>query len=121
MITPEEKADIYRAARETFLDWYGDKLGQKAACLYWNQVAMRELTLRGHRPLLQAGTLLWRMIPAARDNGICATHFGYEYTPNHPFSVRAVREGHLPEVHIWAGLPEENCLVDFSTGGLMRV
>lgn len=116
MITPDEKQSIFEAARETMQSWYGLELAERGACLYWNQCAMRELHLRGHEPILQAGTLLWRMVPDARDDGQQATHFGFEWTPEHPFSINAVNAGLLPEVHIWAALPKENAIVDFSTG-----
>src|SRR5271169_3782454 len=121
MISQEEKQSIFEAARATMLDWYGYELSQKGACIYWNQCAMRELYLRGHKPVLQAGDMLWRIVPTAQDDGTVATHFGYEWTPQDPFSQQAMTAGLLPEVHIWCGLLDTQDLVDFSTGTLPQV
>lgn len=115
MITLETRKEIYQSAAAQMREWYGPDMAEQGACLYWTRVTMRELSRRGLRPVLQAGTMLWRVIPAARDDGHTATHFGYEWTPNDPFSREAVARGQLPEVHIWVALPDEECLIDFST------
>lgn len=104
-----------------FQENYGHKLAQQGACLYINQAAMRELHLRGHRVILQAGDMHWRMVHPDRDDGIQATHFGYEFDTSQPFSQDALARGLFPECHVWAALPDENCIVDFSTGYLPHI
>jgi hypothetical protein len=69
MTTPSERQSIFEDARATMREWYGEHLAEQGACLYWNQCAMRELAMRGHQPLLQAGDMLWRIIPDSRDDG----------------------------------------------------
>lgn len=123
MIDDATKQEIYEAARATFIEWYGEELmtSKQGCCLYWNQVAMRELAMRGYTPLLMAGTMLWRIVPKEQDDGITATHFGFEWSPTHPFSVAMINQGLLPEVHIWCAVKETYDLVDFSTGDLPEV
>lgn len=120
-MTAQERLEIYSAAAATMREWYGEEQATKGACLYWNQAAMRELTLRGYKPSLQAGDMHWRMISPDRDNGTEATWFGYEFDLSQPFSKAAIADGNLPEIHIWCCLPEQNAIVDFSTGFLAGV
>lgn len=121
MITQDEKQRIFEAAQAVMFDWYGEKLAQQGACLYWNQVAMRELAMRGHNPLLQAGDMHWCMVATQYDDGEQPTHFGYEFDLTQPFSKDALAKGLFPECHVWCALPKENCLIDFSTGYLAQV
>lgn len=121
MISDSEKRDIFQAAKGVMLEWYGEHLADQGACLYWAQTTMRELALRGYTPLLQAGTMLWRIVPPSQDDGIRPTHFGYEWTPDEPFSQKALAAGLLPELHIWVAVRETQELVDFSTAYLPRI
>jgi hypothetical protein len=122
MISPQQKQEIYERAMRTFTEWYGErKMLDSGACLYLNQVAMREIALTGERVILQAGTMLWRIVPNSADDGRLATHFGYQFGLDEPFSQAAMAEGGLPEIHIWCALPDYRELVDFSTGYLPQV
>jgi hypothetical protein len=121
MISQAERRDIWMSATATMREWYGDSLAQQGACLYWNQIAMRELAMRGYRPVLQAGDMHWRIVSPQHDDGECATHFGYEFDLSQPFSQEALARGLFPECHVWACLPEENCLVDFSVSYLPKL
>lgn len=109
-----DKPAIYQEAKALFIDWYGQDIAEQGACLYWTQCAMKTLDAHGERVLLQAGDMLW---PCAIDRGNNGTHFGYEWTPDNPFSVEQMCNGNLPEVHIWCALPDRNEIVDFSTAG----
>jgi len=114
MISQYEKTEIVAACRQTFREWYGEDLARQGACLYWNQVVMRELALRGHRPVLQAGDLWWRIVSLEQDDGISPTHFSYEFDLAQPFSQDALARGLFPECHTWAALPDERMIVDLS-------
>lgn len=116
MIPTDTKHEIYLAARATMREWYGERMERQASCLYWNQCSMRELAIRGYTPLMHAGTLMWRIVPDVLDDGRMATHFGYEWSPDDPFSIAATSAGLLPEVHVWTMVKETGDLVDFSTG-----
>lgn len=121
MISIREKLSIWAAAMAWFHENYGESMALQGACLYLNQAAMRELALRGHRVVLQAGDMHWRMVDDAHDDGRSATHFGYEFDLSQPFSQGALARGLFPECHVWAALPEERCIVDFSTAYLSTV
>lgn len=120
-IHPDEKREIFEAARAQMRAWYGPEMEMQGACLYWNQVAMRELALRGYKPILQAGDLLWKIVPDSMDDGIAAQYFSYEWSPHEALSVAQIASGHLPEIHIWCGLPETGDCVDFSVSALPKL
>ena len=114
------KEELYQEARALMLKWYGQQMiDTPGACLYWTQVAMNILHRRGERVIFQAGTMLWPCLND--DHGDRPTHFGYEWTPDEPFSKQALAMGQLPEVHMWAALPDRGEIVDFSTAGFKRI
>ena len=120
MNTPPQ--ELYEEAMRIFGDWYNLDMLDQGACLYLSQVAMRVLIEDGRRPVLQAGTLLWRMVDESDDDGISPTHFGYQWSPEDPFSKAALHAGKLPELHVWVALPDEGLvIVDFSTGRIPTV
>jgi hypothetical protein len=109
------KDEIYQQARALLVEWYGEKmLETPGACLYWTQVAMKILNKHGERVIFQAGTMLWTCT-------LPNYAFGYEWTPEEPFSQEAIAQGLIPEVHMWAALPDRNEIVDFSTHGFKRI
>ena len=116
-----EKRQLYEKARLQLQEWYGAEQADLGSCLYWGQVTMKILTQAGLRPVLQAGTMQWRMVPPALDDGISPTHFSYVWTPGSPESRADVAAGHLPEMHVWVGLPDSSELVDFSTGTFRKL
>lgn len=114
-----DKTAIYNEAKQLLADWYpGAGIGARGDCLYWTQAGMNILLKHGKRPVLQAGDMLW---PCAVDTGSNNTHFGYEWSPHCPFSMEKVRQGLLPEVHIWIALPDDGELIDFSTGYFKKI
>lgn len=115
MITIREKLSIWSAAMTWFHAQYGQSMAMQGACLYLNQAAMREIALRGYRVILQAGDMHWCMVDEAHDDGRQDTYFGYEFDLSQPFSQDALARGLFPECHVWAAIPEERCIVDFST------
>lgn len=115
------KQAIYDEARALLVDWYGAALAEQGACLYWTQVTMRTLAAHGERPVLQAGDMLWPVVEPHADDGARPTHFGYQWSPEEPFSQDALARGELPEVHIWCALPDRGEIVDFSTGSFKRL
>ena len=114
--------ELYDEARRHITDWYGgESFMASGACLYWTQAAMTALSKRGRRACLQAGSLHWRIVPESEDDGVSPTHFAYEWSPRSQISSSAIARCQLPEVHIWAGLPDTNEIVDFSTGYLKKI
>jgi len=114
-----DKQAIFEEARELMREWYPNLYDKPGACLYWNQVAMRTLMIHGFKPLLQAGTMLWK-INDDLDPEACNA-FGYQWSPEEPLSQAQLSAGLLPELHIWAGLKETNELIDFSTAYFRQI
>ena len=86
------------------------------ACLVWTYCTISVLTLHNIRSLIQAGTCLWPRMRKDQDDGKCLTHFGYVWSPNTKESEMAVLTGHMPEIHIWTAIPDEQIIIDMSSG-----
>lgn len=137
-------AAIVATAREIFADRYGDEPHGIAggACLYWAVSAIIAAHMHGRRLVLNAGSAQFRRLPDHLDDGKpdTLTHFAYEWTPPHMDPLRVpVVDGErvpphlttrpdphgrmrrcLPEIHVWAGDPATQELVDLSTFALKR-
>ena len=72
----------------------------------------------GVRLVLQAGTATWPILAPGEDDGVRPTHFTFAWDPREPRSAAAIRNGALPEVHVWAGDPERQELLDATTWAL---
>jgi hypothetical protein len=87
-----------------------------AACFYFAVFAIENLREKGVRAILQAGTAGWPRIRPEQDDGVCPTHFSYVWSPLDPASRIALMQGLMPEVHVWAAIPETGEIVDFTSG-----
>jgi hypothetical protein len=85
------------------------------ACLVWSFATLAVLTSKNIRAVLQAGTCMWPRIRPEQDDGICDTHFGYQWSPATKESLIAVANGKMPEIHIWVAIPKTQTIIDFST------
>ncbi len=113
---------LYQQTRHQFLRWYGPQTIELAACVYWALAGFAVLRRAGLNPLIQAGSLYWRILPRELDDGRANTHFSYQWEPLHPHSLGAIIRGELPEMHIWIALRLEDgpVIADFSTSTLKR-
>jgi len=118
-ISPVKKSNLYEQARRNLIEWYGEDKVEAGSCLFWAQVAMRTLERAGLRRVLQAGDLQWQMVPRELDDGVSPTHFSYIWSETR--STVIPPEGHLPEIHVWVGLPDSGEIVDFSTGTFKKL
>lgn len=114
-----DKQAIFEEAKALLDEWYPDIPREDGCCLYWNQVAMRTLLVHGYKPVMQAGSMHWKINHNPDPN--VADTFGYEWSPDTHLSQSQIYNGLLPEVHIWAALPETGELIDFSTGSIKAV
>jgi hypothetical protein len=88
---------------------------QAQACAYWTKCAVGVLNEMGHDAIPQAGTAFWPRIPNPQrsDHGL----FGYKWEGiRSPRTQEFLSQGHLPEMHCWVGLIEENAIIDLTTG-----
>lgn len=91
-------------------------------CLYWAYFGVYELLRCGVRAVLQAGDAAWlRVSKEAYDAGEQHTHWAYIWSPETPWSQLAMQNGCLPECHVWLGLPDQQQIVDFTTGSWPRL
>jgi hypothetical protein len=98
----------FRKVKPTNIQTYG-------ACLVWTFSVLAVLEANKIRAVLQAETCMWPRIRPEQDDGVCSTHFGYQWSPNTYESRIAVMTGHMPEIHIWAAIPKTQTIIDFST------
>jgi hypothetical protein len=85
-------------------------------CLYYAVYGTMALKKLGLRAVLQAGSAGWMRIKPEEDDGVIATHFSYMWTPTEPISRAALARGLMPEMHAWIALPDEQTIVDFTSG-----
>jgi hypothetical protein len=89
-------------------------------CLYIAHAVAIVLHNAGLRPVIQAGSLQWPIMPREDDDGHVQTHFAYLWNPGDLASIIARATGALPEMHVWVGLIEPQTLIDFSTASLRK-
>jgi hypothetical protein len=117
-ITPNTKSGLYARVRARVEKMFGEE-GAKCVCAAWAHYVHEELVCMGHRPVIQAGTASWpRLKLPEEDDGVIATHFSYQWSPDEPPSFLAMLNDMLPEMHVWVALPDRNEVIDFTTGYL---
>ena len=84
-------------------------------CLHIAHAAVSVLHKFDQYAVIQAGSLQWPRLRPEDDDGVVNTHFAYMWGGLTPESVVSMAAGNLPEIHVWAGLPDEQIIVDFST------
>ena len=84
-------------------------------CLHIAHAAVSVLHKFDQYAVIQAGSLQWPRLRPEDDDGVVDTHFAYMWGGLTPESVVSMAAGNLPEIHVWAGLPDEQIIVDFST------
>ena len=88
---------------------------ERGACLLYALAALGVGKVLGVRLVLQAGTATWPFVAPELDDGVSANSFGYEWDPEHLRSSHALALGLMPEMHVWAGDPVAQEVVDLST------
>jgi hypothetical protein len=114
-LTKQQKEALVRDTHEVVSAvWPG---GGSGVCAY-AAMTLRELARRRHglNLAIQAGDCLWRRMSPAQDDGVSATHFGYQWDPMSPASMRAMIEGRMPEMHVWLGDTERQEVIDPTAG-----
>ena len=110
----QERQSIVQAARRRLERCLSNEHPDKG-CLYAATALIIELTHRDVRVIAQAGTMCWPRIHMAQDDGYSPTHWSYVWSPAEAASIAAVLGGNLPEMHIWAAIPETKELIDINT------
>lgn len=111
-----KRARIIDHIRQTFCALYPEyRLDDPTQCLRWAHASCVGLRSFGILAIPVVGSMSWQIVPDHLDDGICATHFSYEFSPSHPLSQLSMRAGNLPEMHAWACLPEVDEILDLTT------
>jgi hypothetical protein len=107
---------IVEAARERFARTFDLAADSTGSCLYWAATIIVVAAEHGVRLAPQAGSASWRIVPDAEDDGVCATHFSYVWEGETGMRLHDDGTVTLPEIHVWAGDPKRQEIVDLSTG-----
>lgn len=112
-----DREAVFKAVEDRFLsDPDLKEVAPSGACFYFAAFTVEEIRKTGTRAVLQAGSAGWPRIRPDQDDGVCPTHFSYMWTPNEAPSIRAMMQGLLPEVHVWAAIPDTGEIVDLTSG-----
>lgn len=93
-------------------------------CLYLAGLTVAAAARHDVRLVFQAGSASWPRLPLAQmpgcpgDDGERQTHFAFAWEPNSAHTRRCIAADVLPEMHVWAGHPERQEVVDLSTSTL---
>lgn len=107
---------IVRDARKLARVMFRDVSDFTGHCLLMAGATILAAQKHGLRLCLQAGTAYWPRVTAETDDGVEPNRFGYEWEPGSPATKLRLAMGLLPEMHVWAGDPERQEVVDLTTG-----
>jgi hypothetical protein len=107
--------------------WHGKESVEASTGLcFWYALALHiEAKLAGRNLMLQAGTAEWQRVPPEDDDGVMATHYGYVFEKDAPYTKAFARElmgssklqrSILPEMHVWLIDVDKHALVDPTAG-----
>lgn len=116
------KHKIIKEATQAVQETRSDLQLHEGTCLYFAHEVACRLYRDGHRPIIQAGSASWRIVPEKLDDGKGITHFSYIWSPHEPQSIFSMMQGGLPEMHVWVGLIEKgrHTIIDATTGYLPK-
>ena len=116
MVTTSQ-SERYRLARlieNTFFAHYdGGRPGQ--ACLYWAHYTVEVLKALGVLAVFQAGSASWPRLRPDQDDGVSPTHHSYVWEPDSVVTKARIVAGAMPELHVWAAIPEHGEIIDMTT------
>ena len=103
-----------RARARMFAMAAGEGIGPSSMCLPLAAFMIEEADKEGIRLVLQAGSVFWERMPGWLDDGVSPTHFGYQWSLEEARANIAMER--FPEIHVWAGDPVRQDVVDASAG-----
>lgn len=100
------KAEIVALARQKLAEFTTEE-EQIGNCLFQTVAVIIAAREHGLDLVLYAGSAHWPVDATGT--------FGFEWDPEHPVSQLRLIQGALPEMHVWAGDPRAQEIVDIST------
>lgn len=94
---------------------YGVSTTNTACCLFDACAVIEAAKKHGIRLVMQAGSAYWTIEDKPPPGEVYPMRFGYEWEGLTPYAIQLLQTGRLPEMHVWAGDPERNELVDTTT------
>jgi hypothetical protein len=113
-----DKARIIAEARDLFRKNFSE-IDEHAGCLFLTVCIIKVAARHGLKLGMQAGSCSWPRIKPEEDDGVVATHFSYVWELNAK-TIYELRNGLLPEIHVWAGDPETQEIIDCTTASWPR-
>lgn len=109
-----DREHLARLIDNTFYAHYdGGRSGQ--ACLYWAHYTVEVLKALGIRAIIQAGSASWPRLRPDQDDGVSPTHHSYVWEPDSLVTKARLAAGDMPELHVWAAVPERGEIIDMTT------
>lgn len=121
MLKQKQRVKIVQEVRNMVQTWYDSMPGFKGSidryCVFWAGFTVAVLQKHKIHACIQAGSMQWRHIRHDQDDGVSSNAWGYRFEWNND-ALRAVIAGELPEMHVWAGIPNEQGgeIIDLTTG-----
>jgi len=118
------KRKIIKDAEKIFRKKYANlcsDITSSGMCPFWALSVVEAGAKNGRNLVLMAGSMQWKVIPEHLDDGVMNNAFAYMWSPNDPQSRRAIQMDRLPEVHVFAGDPETQELIDLSTRDFKKI
>lgn len=112
--THKDRERLARLIDNTFFaNFDGDRPAQ--ACLYWAHYTVEVLKALGIRAIIQAGSASWPRVRPDQDDGTTPTHLTYAWEPNSVTTKTRLAAGVMPEMHVWAAIPDRGEIIDMTT------
>jgi len=98
------------------------------SCLWYAYATVEILCLYNIRGVLQAGDASFQIVPDEEDDGVSPTHYSYvsgsenwSESQLRKLAMLSIVEQRLPEIHVWAAIPETNEIIDLTTKYVPRL
>ncbi len=114
MTAPAERERLARLIANTFFAHY-DGGREAQACLYWAHYTVELLAALGIRAVIQSGSASWPRLRPDQDDGVAPTHHSYVWEPHSAVTRARIAANTMPEIHVWAAIPERGELIDMTT------
>jgi hypothetical protein len=114
--TPEERAAMIADARAWKRRSFPGSSNPTGECLVMALAIIGAGQRAGRRFVLQAGSAYWRRMREEDDDGVSPFQFGYEWEPDSRTTRARLAMMALPEIHVWAGDPVHQDLIDLTAG-----
>lgn len=121
-LTQEQKTKLVHDARALVGKLWPEMQNISAGRCVHTSLCLMVLAIKayGYQLLPQGGSMFWRFVPQAMDDGKIDTYFGYEWQGFTTEAIRYFASGNLPEMHVWLCDPQTKEVIDPTTFDLPK-